>query len=61
MERRYHLQAQGATFDMLAEKEAQWLDVEPQELLRAGKKPPAGQGSRSVMLFCQRRTYDEHR
>lgn len=37
MERRCHLQAQGLTFEMLLENVAQWLDVEPQEVLRASK------------------------
>ena len=39
MDRRYQLQARGFTFEMLVEKVAQWLKVETEEVLRAGKQP----------------------
>jgi hypothetical protein len=35
MDRRYQLQARGFTFEMLVEKVAQWMEVEPEEALRA--------------------------
>jgi hypothetical protein len=39
MDRRYQLKASGFTFEMLVEKVAQWLKVETEEVLRAGKQP----------------------
>jgi hypothetical protein len=39
MDRCYQLQARGFTFEMLVEKVAQWLEIEPEEVLRAGKQP----------------------
>ena len=39
MDRRYQLKARGFTFEMLVEKVAQWLKVETEEVLRAGKQP----------------------
>ena len=39
MDRRYQLQARGFTFEILVEKVAQWLKVETEEVLRAGKQP----------------------
>jgi hypothetical protein len=37
MDLRYQLKASGFTFEMLVEKLAQWLGIEPEEALRAGK------------------------
>ena len=39
LERHCQLRARGVTFEMLVENVARWLNVEPQEVLRAGKQP----------------------
>jgi chromosomal replication initiation ATPase DnaA len=54
MERRCHLQAHGVTFEMLVENEAQWLDVEPPEVLRAGKKPLRVKAQDLLCYFANR-------
>jgi len=54
MARRCRLQAQGVTFEMLVKKVAQWVGVEPLELLRAGKQP-LGVRARDILCYFANR------
>ncbi len=54
MNRCYRLRARGFTFEMLVEKVAQWLEVEPVEVLRAGKQPLRVKARDLLCYFAKR-------
>ncbi len=54
MERRYQLQASGFTFERLLEKVAQWLKIESEEVLRAGKQPMRVKARDILCYFANR-------
>ena len=54
LERHYQLRARGVTFEMRVENVAQWLNVEPQEVLRAGKQPLRAKARDILCYFANR-------